>query len=267
MATSLINAISREAPPGFKWILVCEHCTYCLCFECLACCIKNSPACTNILQEWLNMTSGLISYGAYFREQRDLFRGIMTGGPNQGQVYISLFSPYLTYQDYCKIMHQVKHDGSIWITFECDNFKEFYYSWSGWLYLLMWQFCPRDLDFFNQTDRDAFKIWFHAEICEAAQYEAWFIFDLTFETSDLMEAASTSQNRQYYIKSNYYGRTCIPQDELVPGMMGSPFYESFSGLPPFADDDISPPASHLYDSDADSLDSVGEHNIVNRMEA
>jgi hypothetical protein len=141
-----MDAISREAPPGFKWILVCTHCTYCLCFEYLACCIKNSPACTNILQEWLNKTSGMISYGLYFREQRDLFRGIMTGGPNQGQVYICLYSPYLSYQDYCKIMHQVKHDGSIWITFECDSFKGFYYSWSGWLYLLMWQFCPRDLD-------------------------------------------------------------------------------------------------------------------------
>jgi hypothetical protein len=61
--------------------------------------------------------------------------------------------------------------------------------------------------------------------------------------------------------------TCVPPDELIPNMMGSPFYESFSGLPPFADDDISPPASHLYDDDADSLDSVGEYNLLNRMEA
>jgi hypothetical protein len=52
--------------------------------------------------------------------RRDLFRGIMTGGPFQGQVYICLYTPYLTYQDYCMIMHQVKYDGCIWIHFECD---------------------------------------------------------------------------------------------------------------------------------------------------
>jgi hypothetical protein len=67
----------------------------------------------------------------------------MTGGPHQGQVYIILQSPYITYQDYCMILHQVKHDGCIWLTFECDTFKEVYYSWSGWLYLLMWQYCPQ----------------------------------------------------------------------------------------------------------------------------
>lgn len=267
MASSSMNDITRAAPPGFKWVLICEHCTYCLCFECLASNIKNSPACVNILQEWLNMTCSLYSYSPYFRNSRDLFRGIMTGGPFIGQVYISLFSPYLTYTDYCMIMHQVKHAGSIWITFECNSFKDHYYSWSGWLYMLMWQFCPRDSDFFNQTDRDAFKVWFHAEICEAAQYEAWFVFNLTFEYSDLMEAASSSQNRQFYIKSNYFGKTCVPKDELISQMMGSPFYESFSALPPFSDDHSSPPASHQYDSDAASFDSVGELNIVNRMEA
>ena len=123
-----MNAMKREAPPGFKWILVCKNCKYCFCFECLACYIKNSPACVNILQEWLNKTCGLISYGPYFRAHRDLYRGIMTGGPHQGQVYIILQSPYISYQDYCMILHQVKHDGCIWLTFECDTFKEVYYS-------------------------------------------------------------------------------------------------------------------------------------------
>jgi len=266
MASTSLNVIMREAPLGFKWVLVCDHCTYCFCFECFAYRIKESPACVNILQDWLNKY-GLYSYRPYFRTRRDLFCGIMTGGPFRGQIYICLYSPYLTYTDYCMIMHQVKYDGSIWITFECDGFKDYYYPWSGWLYVLMWQFFPRDEDFFNQTDRDAFKVWFHAEVCEAAQYEAWFVFNLTFETCDLMEAPSSSRDKQFYIKSNYFGKTCVPQDELIPNMMGSPFYESFSALPPFSDDHSSPPSSHQYDSDADSFDSVAEHNILNKMEA
>jgi len=49
-------------------------------------------------------------------------------------------------------------------------------------------------------------------------------------------------------------------------MMGSPFFESFSGLPPFADDDVSPPSSHRANSEA-SFDSIEEFNIINRMEA
>jgi hypothetical protein len=105
----------------------------------------------------------------------------MTGGPHQGQVYSALYTPYITYTDYCMIMHQIKYDGNAWITFECDSFKEFYYSWSGWLYLLFWQYCPKDVDFFNETDNEAFKIWFHAEVCEAAQHEAWFVFSLSFK--------------------------------------------------------------------------------------
>lgn len=260
-----MNAISREAPPGLKWILVCENCKYCLSFECLVCYIKNSPACVNILQAWLNKFNGLESYGPYFRNSRDLFRGIMTGGPHQGQVYIMLYSPFMTYQDYCMILHQVKHDGCIWLTFECDTFKEFYYSWSGWLYLLMWQYCPRDIDFFNQTDRDSFKIWFHAEICEVAQHEAWFMFSLSFVYSDLKEGP----DQQLKVQSDFYGHTCVPMDELIPAMMGSHFYESFSGLPPFADDDVSPPSSHEINSvdSGASFDSIEEHNILNHMEA
>jgi hypothetical protein len=190
----------------------------------------------------------------------------MTGGPNQGQVYILLHTPFLTYQDYCMIMHQAKYDGCIWITFECDTFSDWHYSWSGWLYLLMWQFCHRDLVFFNQTDKDAFKMWFHAEISEAAHFEAWFVFCLSFTTTDLFESACTSSHRQFHIKNNYYGSTCVPKDELIPGMMGSPFFESFSGLPPFADDDVSPPSSHRANNEA-SFDSIEEFNIINRMEA
>jgi hypothetical protein len=115
-----------------------------------------------------------------------------------------LHTPFLTYQDYCMIMHQAKYDGCIWITFECDTFKDHYYSWSGWLYLLMWQFCPRDLDFFNQTDKDAFKMWFHAEVCEAAHMKLGSCSAYHLQTTDLIEGACTSSHRQF-IKSNFMG--------------------------------------------------------------
>lgn len=261
MASPTLDAFLRSAPPGFQWVLVCNQCTYCFCFECLAQKIKDSPASLYILQEWLNKY-GLNSYRPYFRNRRDLFCGIISGGPFRGQVYICIYTPYLTYTDYCMIMHQVKYDGSIWITFECDGFKDHYYSWSGWLYLLMWQYCPRDEDFFNQTDRDAFKIWFHAEVCEAVQHEAWFVFNLTYETCDLLEDASCSTNKRYFIKSHFFGKTCVPQDELISSMMGSPFFESFSLLSPFSTDHSSPPSDH-----AASFDSMEEYNLDNRMEA
>jgi hypothetical protein len=262
-----MSLIAPAAPPGFKWVLVCEHCKYCFCFECLVCQIKSSPACVHILEAWNDKFYGFESFGGYFREKINLFQGIMSGGPYQGQVYYGLYTPYITYTDYCMIMNQVKYDGNAWITFECDSFKEFYYSWSRWLYLLMWQYCPRDIDFFNQTDNEAFKIWFHAKVCEAAQHEAWFVFSLSFQTSTLKLLPSRPGDLPCYkIHSSFYGNTCIPPDELIPQMKGSPFYESFSCLPPFSSDSSSPPPSHEYDNDF-SFDSVAEHNLDNYMEA
>jgi hypothetical protein len=35
-------------------------------------------------------------------------RGIITGGPFQGQVYIYLYTPDISYEDYCAIMLQTK---------------------------------------------------------------------------------------------------------------------------------------------------------------
>lgn len=130
----------------------------------------------------------------------------------------------------------------------------------------MWQFFPRDIDFFNQTNQMAFKMWFHAEICEAGQHDAWFVFSLSHVTSSLKEVVVSSSEMQYKISSEFFGRTCVPVEDLMQVMAGSPLFESFSAMPPFSDDHSSPPSSHYYDSDA-SFDSVGEHNIVNRMEA
>jgi len=257
----------KEAPLGFKWILVYTDCTYCLCFDFLACHIKNSPASLRILEFWIDKYNGYESFGRYFRENRDLFRGIMTGGPHQGQVYISLYSPTLSYKDYCKILHQIKYAGCCWLTFECDLFKDYYYSWSGWLYLLFWQYCPRDADFFNNTDKEAFKIWFHAEICEAAQHEAWFVFNLSYMSSELHYVPTEPyQPPCYKVTSKYYGNLCVPEDELIPALQGSPFYRCFSGLPPFSSDHNSPPSSHEYNSEF-SFDSVAEYNIQNMLEA
>jgi len=70
----------------------------------------------------------------------------------------------------------------------------------------------------------------------------------------------------YKITSTYYGNTCVPDNELIPAMQGSPFYKSFNGLPPFSSDHSSPPPSHEYNSDY-SFDSVAEYNIQNMLEA
>jgi hypothetical protein len=115
-------------------------------------------------------------------------------------------------------------------------------------------------DFFNHTDQLAFKMWLHAEICEAGQHDAWFVFSLSHVASDLKEVTVPSGESYFKSYSDYYGSTCVPEAELMPVMMGSPFYESFSGLPPFSDDNSSPPSSHRYDSDA-SFDSIAEFNI------
>jgi hypothetical protein len=96
------------------------------------------------------------------------------------------------------------------------------------------EYCPRDADFFNNTDKEAFKIWFHAEVCEAAQHEAWFVFSLSYMGSELHYVPTEPYEPPCYkVTSNYYGNLCVPEDELIPAMQGSPFYRCFSGLPPF----------------------------------
>jgi len=81
------------------------------------------------------------------------------------------------------------------------------------------------------------------------------------------KATEPSQPPSYKVTNDYFGDLCIPEDELIPAMKGSPFYICFSRLPPFSNDHSSPPSSHFdYDSDT-SFDSVEEYNIINRMEA
>jgi hypothetical protein len=266
MASSSLS-IRDAPPPGFKWILVCKDCKYCYCFDCLACCIKSSPSCINILNSWVQSYNHLQTYFNYFRYSRNVAKGIMTGGPFQGQAYIVLYTPDITYEDYCKIMLQTKTDGSCWITFECSPFKDYHYFWSGWLYILFWTYCPRDANFFGAS-KEAFIQWFQAEVQEAAHYEGWFTFKLSFMGSELhFQKTEPSQPPCYKVTNDYFGDLCIPEDELIPAMKGSPFYICFSRLPPFSNDHSSPPSSHFdYDSDA-SFDSVEEYNIINRMEA
>jgi hypothetical protein len=80
-------------------------------------------------------------------------RGIMTGGPFKDKFIIVLYTPCITYEDYCKIMLQTKFDGSCWIIFECSTFKDTPIWWSGWLYILFWTYCPRDVDFFKAVKK------------------------------------------------------------------------------------------------------------------
>jgi len=106
------------------------------------------------------------------------------------------------------------------------------------------------------------------EIKEAAHHEGWFVFNLSFLGSELLyDKVEPSQPPAYKVTSNYYGNLCVPEDELIPAMQGSPFYKCFNSLPPFSSDHSSPPSSHFdFDSD-ESFDSVAELNIINRMEA
>jgi hypothetical protein len=69
----------------------------------------------------------------------------------------------------------------------------------------------------------------------------------------------------YKVHSDYFGELCVPEDELIPAMQGSPFYRCFVASTLF-NDHSSPPSSHDYDSDF-SFDSIARYNIDNMMEA
>ena len=128
MASSSLS-IRDAPPPGFKWILFCNNCKYCYCFECLTCCIKSNLACINILNKWIQSYNHFTSYYSYFRVSHNMARGVITGGPMQGQVYIILYTPCISYEYYCKIMLYAKYEGSCWIIFECSMFKESQIWW------------------------------------------------------------------------------------------------------------------------------------------
>lgn len=185
----------------------------------------------------------------------------------QGQKYIYLYTPCITYEDSCAIMIQTKYDSSCWILFDCSTFRESQIWWSGQLYILFWKYCPRDVLFFG-SDKDAFIHWFQAEIEEASHYEAWFIFNLSFQGSELLcERFNPPNPQSYKVTSDFFGDICVPDDELILAMQGSPLYKCFNGLPPFSDHHGSPPSSQYNYDSGDSFDSIAEHNINNWMEA
>jgi hypothetical protein len=268
MASSSLTA--PDAPAGFKWVLICDKCKYCYCFECLQYCIKSSPLCKNILEKWIQANNHCIPNHSYFVQSHKLSRGTITGGPMQGQRYIYLYTPCITFEDYCAIMIQARFVGSCWILFDCETFKENQIWWSGWLLILLWKYCPRDVLFFGSS-KDAFKYWLRSEVEEAAHYNAWFVFNLSFQGNELLyDHSEPPAPQSYKVFSDYYGDLCVPEEDLIPAMQGSPFYKCFNGLPPFSDYFGSPPSSHFnYDSNdsGDSFDSITEHNIINSMEA
>jgi len=164
-------------------------------------------------------------------------------------------------------MSQTKYDGSCWILFDCSTFKGYLYWWSGWIYLLLWTYFPRDILFFG-SNKDAFKQWLHAEVEEAAHYNAWFVFNLSFQGSELVYEKSNPPNPQTFkVTNEFYGDLCVPKDDLILAMQESQFYRCFSGLPPFSDIHGSPPSSQYNYDNGDSFDSIAEHNINNWMES
>jgi len=256
-SSSLINPV---APTGFKCVLFFDHCRYCYYFECLEYCIKSSPTCKNILEKWIQSNNHCIPNNSYFVQSHRMSRGTISGGPMQGQRYINFYSPNLTYDDYCAVMIQARYAGSSWILFDCETFQENQIWWSGWLFVLLWQYCPRDVVFFGRS-KDDFKHWLRSEVEEAAHYNAWFVFNLSFQDSELQYVQTKPPTPQSYkVSSEFYGDLCVLDEDLIPAMQGSPFYKCFNGLPPFSDHYDSPPTSHInYASDdsGDSFNSVG----------
>jgi len=133
--------------------------------------------------------------------------------------------------------------------------------------LLLWTYCPRDIQFFG-SNKDAFRQWLRVEVEKAAHYNAWFVFNLSFQGSELIYENYNPPNPQTYkVTNEFYGDLCVPEDELIPAMQGSQFNKCFCGLPPFSDIHGSPPNSHFNYDSGDSFDSIAEHNINNWMEA
>lgn len=209
MASSSLRA--PDAPPGFKWILVCENCKYCYCSKCLTCCIKSSPACKDILNKWVQSKNHYTSYLSYFRSSQNLTKGIISGGPMQGQVYIYLYTPCISYEDFCAIMIQTKNDSLCQILFDCSTFRDSHIWWSGWLYLLFWTYCPRDILFFGSSE-DVFKHWFQVEVEEATHYKAWFVFNLSFQGGEFIYDKFDPPNPQSYkVTISFYGDNIAQQ--------------------------------------------------------
>jgi hypothetical protein len=86
MASS--SQLIPTAPIGFKWVLLCDHCRYCYCFDCMEHCIKSNPLCKNILEKWIQANNHCIPNNSYFVQSHRMSRGTITGGPMQGYIYI-----------------------------------------------------------------------------------------------------------------------------------------------------------------------------------
>jgi hypothetical protein len=91
-----------------------------------------------------------------------------------------------------------------------------------------------EMQFFGSS-KDAFKQWFKQKLKKLLTMKDGF-FNLSFQGSELIFEKKLSHLILKLIKLpvNYYGDLCVPEDELIPAMQGSPFYKCFSGLPPFS---------------------------------
>lgn len=76
--------------------------------------------------------------------------------------------------------------------------------------------------------RDSFKVWLRSEIEEAAHYNGWFVFNLSFLGNDLLEDKTEPPHPpSYTVSSNFYGNLRVQDEDLIPAMQGSPFYKCF----------------------------------------
>jgi hypothetical protein len=226
MASSSLRAM--DAPPGFKWILVCKDCKYCYCFDCLTYCIKSSPACKDILNKWVQSYNHFSSYTSYFRPSHNIARGIITGGPMQGQIYIYIYTPCISYEDYCAIMLQTKYDGSCWILFECSTFKESHLWWSGWLYLLFGLTAPEIF-----CSLVAVKMHSNTSFVQRLKKQLTMKHGLYLtyhfkEASLFMKSLSPHILKLTRSPVNFMEICVFQTTSSLPAMQGSPFYKCFS---------------------------------------
>jgi hypothetical protein len=74
--------------------------------------------------------------------------------------------------------------------------------------------------------RSTFTVWLKSEVEEVAHYNAWFVFNLSFLGSDLLEVHQEPPIPHVYkFSSKFYGEVCVPDEYLIPGMQGSPFFK------------------------------------------
>jgi hypothetical protein len=94
----------EPTPKGLKWILVCGHCKYFYCFDCIVSHINSSQFIDNVFHKWINKYNSRVSNVSYFEHSPKMYSGDIHSGQLAGQRYIVIEESWLWYNDYCAII-------------------------------------------------------------------------------------------------------------------------------------------------------------------